>query len=66
MEKAIGVLQTEINEKVDRLIEYESKNSYDTEYIAECKESIQKLRRAVVVLKYFSVDDVIKELLKKE
>ncbi|KKL13037.1 hypothetical protein LCGC14_2529810 [marine sediment metagenome] len=70
MKKAINVLQERINdrlESLERLIAQpeENQSSLHYEHIIEDKDEIQEYRRAIAVLKYFNMEDVLEELLKR-
>ena len=66
MNNVIRFLKAEIERELNRLIEYETNNSGDYAYIEEIKEGIHEFRSAICVLKYFTVEELLDELLKRK
>ena len=63
-EKAIAVLERELKDKLTLLSNHIADQSIDYEYLGDLKDDILDIRRSVAVLKVFSMNDLINDLLR--
>lgn len=71
MKKAINVLKNEINDKLDLLEKFvvdltQKEGCMYHEHVEDYKIEIQEYRRAIAVLTYFNMEDVLNEIMNKE
>ena len=71
MKKIIWILKEQIKREVELLTRYATTEEGEQsplhfEHIGEIKQDIQDLRGAIAILKYFTVEELLDELLKRK
>ncbi len=63
---AIKTLEDRISEKIGCIESYITANSNDYEHIEDMKIDVLEIRKSIAILKVFSMNDLIEDLLKNK